>query len=394
MEELRRRLDVLAQEIERLRSGEEEAELTEAERRTLAVAPSAAAVYRKRQGVSFAGYGEMLYERYDQSIESGARDPRAARLDFLRLILYSGYRFNERFLLNSEIELEHSNEASVEFAYVDFRLNDFATLRGGLVLLPMGLVNEFHEPTVFIGSRRPETETRILPSTWRENGFGLLGARGPVSYRAYVVNGLDAAGFNSDGLRGGRQKGARAQAADMAIVARADVTPTAGVFVGGSIYSGQSDQDQFMADGSPIDVATTIGEVHGQAQLRGLDVRALYARASLGGVAGLNAALGLTGDTGVGSAMSGGYTQVGYNVLNRRGTAVELTPFYRFERVNTHAEVPEGFLIDPSRKIEFQTLGLELRPVTGVVVKADYQWISNDARTGRNQFNVVLGYAF
>lgn len=394
LDELRRRIDVLAQELERLRSGEAEEELTEDQWRALGLAPSAAATYRKRQGVSFAGYGEMLYENYAADLESGVRDPKGSQLDFLRLILYSGYRFNDRFIFNSEIELEHSNEVSVEFAYIDYRMNDLLALRGGMLLLPMGLVNEFHEPTVFFGARRPETETRILPSTWRENGFGALGSSGRVSYRAYVVNGLNATGFTADGLRGGRQKGARARVSDLAVVGRVDVTVTPGIFVGGSAYSGGSGQDQFAVDGRVLDVGTTIAELHGQAQLRGFDVRALYARAALDDVAALNAARGLSDSNGIGSTMQGGYAQVGYNVLAARTPDVALTPFYRYERVNTHAEVPAGYLVDPAKRLTFQTLGLELRPVHGVVVKTDYQWTSNRAETGRNQFNISLGYAF
>jgi hypothetical protein len=263
-----------------------------------------------------------------------------------------------------------------------------------MVLLPMGLVNEFHEPNVFLGARRPETETRIVPSTWRENGFGVLGSSGRVSYRAYVVNGLNAAGFTADGLRGGRQKGARALAEDLALTGRVDFAVTPGVVVGGSLYTGGSGQDQFEVDGRSLGVGTTVTELHGQAQLRGFDVRGLFAHASLDDVAELNAARGLTGASTIGSTMRGGYAQVGYNVLATRTPALALTPYYRYERVNTHAEVPAGYLADPAKRLTFQTLGVELRPVHGVVVKADYQWTSNRADTGRNQFNIALGYAF
>jgi hypothetical protein len=368
IEELRRRLDVLAREVEQLRSGEEqEPELSEVQRRAAGVAPSAAAVYRKKQGVSFAGYGEAVYQNSEQV---------AARFDLLRAVLYAGYRFNDRFLFNSEVEFEHGGEeVGVEFAYLDYRVRNDLTLRGGLVLLPMGLINEFHEPTVFLGALRPETERRILPATWRENGFGVLGARGPVSYRAYAVTGMNAEGFSASGIRGGRQNGIEALAEDFAFVGRVDVTPVNGVFVGGSLYAGNSGQKQF----ADVNVGTTIGEVHGQAQIRGWDARALYARVSLDDVAALNAARDLTGPSAIPGTMQGGYAQLGYNVLNTRSTSVALTPFFRFERVST------------ATSADYRTLGVELRPTTGVVVKTDYQWLSG---SGRNQFNVALGYAF
>src|SRR5688572_29576264 len=205
VEELRRRLEILAAEVEKLRSGEPETiELSDERRRALGVAPSAAATYRRKtEGVTFAGYGEMLLENFKAENESGAAGALTTRLDFLRAVLYTGYRFNDRFLFNSEIEVEHGNEIFVEFAYIDYLISDNLSVRGGLLLAPLGLVNEFHEPNVFIGSKRPETEQRILPTTWRENGAGLLASFGRVSARAYLINGLNASGFTSAGVRGG-----------------------------------------------------------------------------------------------------------------------------------------------------------------------------------------------
>lgn len=394
LQELKRQLDALAAEVEQLRSGEEEQPLTDERRRALGLAPSASATYRKKQGVSLAGYGEMLYERYDQQLESGARSPRAAQLDFLRLVLYSGYRFGDRFLFNSEIELEHTNEVSVEFAYVDYMVNDHVTLRAGLLLVPLGLVNEFHEPTVFVGSRRSETETRIIPSTWRENGAGVLGTAGPVSFRAYLLNGLNAGGFSSDGLRGGRQKGARAKAADLAVAARLDYTLVPGIFIGGAIYRDGADQDQYASDARDADVKTTIGEAHAQAQLRGLDVRGLFARAAVGEAGRLNQARGLTGNRSISESMHGGFVQLGYNLLALRTNRMWLTPYYRFEAVDTQESIAAGFVADLSKRGTFHTVGVEFRPIYNVVLKADYQPTSNKAAVGRTQFNINLGYAF
>src|SRR5688500_16367486 len=217
VEELRRRLEVLAAEVEQLRSGETpELPLSDERRRALGLAPSAAATYRRAtEGVSFAGYGEMLLENFASENESGGANAPTTRLDFLRAILYAGYRFNDKFVFNSEIEVEHAGEIFVEFAYVDYLVRENLSIRGGLLLLPLGLVNEFHEPTVFLGSKRSETEQRILPSTWRENGAGILGSAGAISYRAVVVNGLNASGFTSAGLRGGRQRGIQARAANL-----------------------------------------------------------------------------------------------------------------------------------------------------------------------------------
>ena len=388
VQELERRIELLAEEVERLRSGEAERDVTIEQARALGLAPSAAATYRQAAGVSIAGYGEMLYENY-------ASD-RTTQFDFLRAILYAGYRFSDKFLFNSEIEVEHAKEIFVEFAYVDYLATENFGVRAGMLLIPMGLVNEFHEPTVFIGAERPVTEQSIIPSTWRENGGGVYFAGERVAARAYVVNGLNGSAFSSSGVRGGRQKGARAKAENLAITGRVDITPTPGVFFGASFYRGGSGQGDVAIDEVNYPVTTSIFDLHGQAQVRGVDIRALYAQAQLDDTAELNQALGLTGANGVGETMRGGYVQAGYDVLSQVSEAggVGLTPYIRYERVDTHAAVVAGFTRNPSRNNTYTTFGVELKPVAGIVVKADHMWVNNAAESGVNQFNLSVGYAF
>ena len=394
--ELERRLDVLAEELERLRSGEEHVELTEEEARALGLAPSAAATYERGQGVSIAGYGEMLYENFAGRTEGGAPTGRTTQLDYLRAIIYAGYRFNDKFLFNSEIEVEHADEVFVEFAYVDYLVHENFGIRGGMLLVPMGLVNEFHEPTVFMGAERPVTERVIIPSTWRENGAGVYGSVDRVAFRAYVINGLDGQEFSSGGLRRGRQKGSKAKASDMAFTGRVDITPTLGVFVGTGLYRGGSGHGEITLGDRALDVPTTIFDVHGQAQIRGFDVRGLYARASIGDAAELNMALGKTGTSAIAESMYGGYVQLGYNVLSQLAEAgdVALTPYLRLEKVDTQGTVPVGFTQSLSSDNTYTTIGVELKPIPQVVLKIDHMWVSNGADTGVNQFNVALGYAF
>lgn len=396
IDELERRIEVLAAEVEQLRSGEApQIELTDERRRALGLAPSAAATYRRAtQGVSFAGYGEMLLENFASENEAGGRGAPTTRLDFLRAILYAGYRFNDKFLFNSEIEVEHGNEIWVEFAYVDYLANEHLTLRSGMLLLPLGLTNEFHEPTVYLGARRPETEQRIIPSTWRENGAGVLGSAGMVNFRVYVTNGLRGAGFTSAGLRGGRQRGSNALAANLALSGRVDLTPVPGVFGGVAFYHGGSGQEQVVLDGSRLDVGTTVVEVHGQAQLRGWDVRALFAEASIDGAGTVSRALRLPVAAPLADTMRGGYLQAGYNVLSQVATDLAITPYIRYEHVDTQHRIPAGFTKDRSRDGTFRTLGVEIKPIGNIVIKTDYQWVSNAANTGRSQFNINLGYVF
>ncbi len=397
VEELSRRLDLLAEEVERLRSGEEPSTaLSPADARAIGLAPSAAATYGRGQGVSIAGYGEMLYENFAGENEAGLATGKGTQFDFLRAIIYAGYRFNDKFLFNSEIEVEHADEVFVEFAYVDYQAHEHFGVRGGMLLIPMGLVNEFHEPTVFLGAERPVTENRIIPSTWRENGGGVYGSFDRVAFRAYVVNGFNGTSFSSGGVRGGRQKGGKAKASNMAFTGRVDVTPTPGVFLGASVYTGGSGQGDIVVEDAELDVRTTIVDVHGQVQIRGVDVRGLFAQATLDDVAELNQALGLSGSSGVAERMRGGYLQMGYNLLSQTAAAggVALTPYVRYEQVDTQDRMPAGFGRSLATDNTFTTLGVELKPISNVVVKVDHAWVTNDADSGINQFNINMGYAF
>ena len=393
--ELERRIDVLAEEIERLRSGEDERPDVD-EARRLGLAPSASATYAIDRGVSIAGYGEMLLENFADMNQGGSPTGKTTQFDYLRAILYAGYRFSDKFLFNSEIEVEHAKEIFVEFAYVDYQATENFGLRGGMLLVPMGLVNEFHEPTVFMGAERPVTENKVIPSTWRENGGGFYGAFDQVSFRAYVLNGFNGSSFSSGGLRGGRQKGGKAKSTSLAFTGRLDVTPTPGAFFGASFYTGDSGQGEIVVDGTEYGIGTTIFDLHGQAQVRGLDLRALFARASLSDAARLNQALGKTGSSGVGEGLQGAYIQLGYDLLSQVAGAggVGLTPYVRYEQVDTQARMPAGFERSLSTDNTYFTFGIELKPNPGVVLKVDHAWVSNDANSGVNQFNINLGYAF
>lgn len=402
--ELERRLELLAAELERLDLGGAATAAaqpaTPAEGGEHGFAPAASKIYRTEQGLSIGGYGEMLYERFDSELDDGTEATATDQLDFLRAILYFGYKFNDRILFNSEIEVEHASsgeegEVSLEFGYLDFLLRPEVNVRAGLLLVPMGFVNELHEPPVFLGARRPDVEQRLIPTTWRENGFGLFGDLGPFTYRSYLVNGFDASGFSASGVRGGRQKGSEALAENFAWVGRVDYTGTPGLLVGGSLYTGNSGQGLVAPGGGALGVGTTIYEGHLEWTYRGFELRALGVRTQLDDVAGLNQALGLTGDDGVGEEQEGYYVQLGYDLFSRfpKGE-MSLIPYARWESFDTQAEVPAGFLRDPARDVESLTLGLAFKPLDQVIVKADYQDYDNGAGTALDQFNVAIGYLF
>ena len=374
------KIGILAAEIERLRLGEVAPTATV---RRYGLGPAASKVYSGGEGVSLGGYGEMLY--HNILGESGD-----ARFDFYRAILYAGYKFNEHFVLNTEIEFEHIKEVVLEFAYLDFLWRDQLNLRAGLVLVPMGLINELHEPTTYLGALRPESERRILPSTWRENGIGVFGQVADFQYRAYLLSGFNAAGFSAAGLRGGRQKGAKALNDDWGGVLRVDWLGVDGVTVGGSAYYGGADQAQFA-----FNVSNLLYEVHADIDLRGWKVRGLYTGARVWGAGRLNAALGLTGADAVGKSMHGGYVQFGYDILRPFDSGdVALIPYLRFEKLDTQAAVTAAYERDPARRETIISVGASFLPMPQIVVKAEYQQSYDGANTRRNTFNSVVGYIF
>ncbi len=396
--ELERRIDLLAAELETTRTGGAAGgEAPPAGAKGLA--PAASKVYGVARGVSIGGYGEALFERFSDETQSGAPAGRTDQFDFLRQILYVGYKFDDKVLFNSEIEFEHAStgkggEVSVEFAYVELAPSPKLGLRAGMLLVPMGFLNELHEPPIFHGAKRPEVESAIVPSTWRENGAGFFGEAGPLQWRAYVVAGLSSAGFTSAGIRGGRQSGARSRAEDFALTARADFTGVPGLLVGASIFSGQTGHG-VIQDGRAISGRLTLFDLHGQYERRGLQLRALYARGSLDDVTAINRKNGLTGNKSVGEGQYGWYVQAAYDVLTLgSGRRWSLTPFARYEKLDTQDGVPVGFGEDPATERNLLTVGVGVKPVTNVVFKADWARQRNAARSGVNQFNLALGYLF
>lgn len=405
--ELERKVDLLTKEIESMKLGEASEPVAEASGSVPGFAPAASKVYRARPSkVAIGGYGEMTYQNYDKRKQDNTAAGTRDEANFLRAILYVGYKFNDRILFNSELEIENGStgkgrgEVSVEQAYVDFRLRDEIGVRAGTLLVPMGLQNEIHEPTTFHGVQRTSVERNIIPSTWRENGVGVFGDLGPVSYRSYLVTGLQSttntgvSGFTSStGLRSGRSSGAKSYAEDFASVTRVDYKPLAGVLVGGSFYVGQADQS-LVANSVPV----SMWEGHLKAEYRGAELRALYAEGRVGNADLVNITNGYTSaaKTSVGSKLFGGYVEGAYDVLSlmKDNKGQYLAPFFRYERYDTQADTPSAFAKNPANSRVEYTAGLTYKPIQQVAVKADFQWMKNQARTGVNQWNMGLAYIF
>jgi hypothetical protein len=397
VKKLERKTDVLSQEVEKLRTNLSIPE--EAKYKSMyGLGPAASKIYQVGRGLSIGGYGEANYSGKVSDKGSSKNDA-----DMERLVLYAGYKFTDNILFNSEIEYEHATtgegdeekgEVSVEFAALDFFIDPMANIRAGLVLMPMGFINQIHEPPFFYGNNRPEVERRIIPSTWREMGVGLFGQITPeLTYTAYLVNGLNADEFTSSGIREGRGNGSQAKAETFGTVARVDYAPQAvpGLSVGGSAYVGEAGQNDTFVGQKP-DVLTQLYEAHAQWKYRGLEWRALGSWGHIGDAAILSAAKGET----IGSENYGWYTEVGYDILPLfiPDTAQYLAPFFRYEQFDTIAKVPVGFLDNGNMDRKIFQVGLQYKPIPNVVIKADYRNISSKTGSVSDDFNLGLGFIF
>ncbi|MGV3525137.1 MAG: hypothetical protein ACO1RX_12975 [Candidatus Sericytochromatia bacterium] len=143
---------------------------------------------------------------------------RAAFFDQHRLILQVSSLLHERLFFNTEIEFEHGaiigfgandGELKIEQATLDYKIDDWAILRTGVVLIPVGRLNILHDSDFRDTTVRPLFTHVIVPSTWMETGAGFYGTLFPddyweINYETYIVQGLTDNLADGNGLRGAR----------------------------------------------------------------------------------------------------------------------------------------------------------------------------------------------
>ncbi len=407
--EMERKVDALTQELEKLKLGDA-SESPASSGAQPGFGPSASKIYAARPDkISLGGYGEFQYLAPSRRKQNGDDSGLKKTSDLRRFVIYTGYKFNDWILFNSEFEVEHAGtgqadenrgEIGVEQAYIEFRPWKEFGARVGHVIVPLGIVNEVHEPTAFHGVNRPSVETYILPSTWHQNGIGLFGEAGPFSYRTYALQSLTATkttdpasdGFSgANGILGSNTEGARSPSDDLAWASRLDAALAPGVKAGAGLYLARADRG---SSGAAAPVA--LWETHAEAQWRGAAVKALYAEGTIGGAADLNAAQGFTGNQSIGRRLFGGYAEASFDLLTliRDPKGQSLSPFARYERYDTQWRVPAAYTKDPANSRVEYTVGLTYKPVSQVVLKLDQQWKRNQAHTGVNQWNFGVGYIF
>ena len=341
------------------------------------------------RGLSIGGYGEITYNNVD-----GSSTP--AEIDVQRLVMLFAYKFDDRTSFVTEIEFEHVKEVYVEQAFINYSLVEGLNLRGGLMLVPMGIVNEYHEPTTFNGVERPSLDNKIVPTTWREMGIGVSGRVNSASirYQAYLMNGFlsydDSHKLRgSDGLRKGRQKGAESVGSDTNFAGRVEYYGLSNFKLGVSYYAGNTQ--------------TTIPELSNTQiglSMFGLDYRYVNGRLSSRGqyiTASLSdtEAYNLAGTTDIGSAMGGYYIEGAYNLLPVENSQ-KLDIFLRYENFNTHQKTSGALIANDAFHRSETTFGLSYHLARGAVFKADYQTKGTavEGSDAIGQFNIGLGVFF
>jgi hypothetical protein len=349
------------------------------------------------ESTTVGGYGEVHYNN-----PSGPDSP--GIINVARFVVFLSHQFNEKIAFRSEVEVEdtkiaagHDNagEVSVEQVYLDYQLSPAATVRAGLLLAPIGIINETHEPTTFNGVDRPAFDHDVLPTTWRDLGVGMVGNLGSsgLSYRAYLVNGLVASGFTADeGIRSGRQEGQLASFANPSLTGRLEWARP-GLRVGGSFwYGGSAAQDPALGTGT-FDNAVALVSADARYDVGPFMFRGVVANISIADAEAINAAF----TSQVGSRIAGGYLEGAYDILSALApqSAQRLNAFIRHERYNTQAGVPNGVTRDDARARRVTTFGLTYKPLYNVAFKGDYQLLRNRAGVGENEvFSLGLGYQF
>lgn len=400
-QEFQRRQEILTTEIRKVR---EQMVLPEEPKykSQYGMGPAASKVYGVQRGLSIGGYGQGWYTNLVD--DQGPNDH--SRFDLQRVILYTGYKFSDRLVFNSELEVEHAStglggEVSMEFAQIDYLANPHYNFRMGLLLIPMGFINEVHEPVFYHGNERPETERQIIPTTWRENGVGAFGQiNDRWTYRAYVVNSGRSSTLRAANLRGFRQNGAQTFADDFAFVARSDYQVSNQLTLGGSIFSGDGGQrEDFRLRNNTVlrpDAALTLREAHVQYRNRGLEIRALSANGHIGNAAVLSDSEARQGRTPISEDVYGYYGELAFDLAtlfdHRRN--IYLAPFFRYERFDTQYRVPRGFAADKIRDVELRTTGIDYKPHPQVVFKLDHRNFSLGRATRADELNLGFGYIF
>ena len=349
-------------------------------------------------GINLFGYAELSYMRPRNDIASTTATAGRGVLGF-------GYRFNETTRMAAELEVENAvasssdqGEVAFEQLYLEHDFNPSLSAKAGLFLLPVGILNESHEPTRYFGVFRNQVETAIIPTTWRELGLGVQGTTAEgLRWNAGLTTSFDLAKWDpasSEGLESPlgaiHQEGQLAHASSLGGYGALNYNGIPGLNLGGSVFHGGVGQHQpgFAAN----DASVTLAEAHARWQPGRWDLSALVAEGQFRGVSDLNTTFAGQ-PTPVPDRFGGWYAQAAYRLWQQGEQS--LWPFARYERLNTarsYSGLPEGLAPATQPDTRTVTVGASYYLHPQVVFKADYQRFLNDANLDR--VNLGVGFDF
>jgi hypothetical protein len=375
-------------------------------------AVASAAPAASEPATTVSSYGEIGYTRPSKAAED-------TNVNVGRAVIFVGHRFDDSTKMVGEFEWENaitsasdSGEAEIEQLYVEHAFANGWRGTAGLYLMPAGLVNQNHEPTAYYGLFRPDVDTKIIPSTWREAGLGLSGTTAiGLSWEAGLTTAQNLSkwdptsdeGRSRGPLQAIHGEGQFALARDLGVHGALNWRAP-GVLLGASVFTGKIGQQQpgFLGNDSRV----LLWELHARYEISGWDLAAEYARGTIGNTEALNAsflASSTPNPTLVPALFYGGYVQAAYRLW--QGQRYRLIPFVRYEILNTAADYgaltgSDRALVQPDEQI--WTLGASLFVGDGVVLKADYRRYRNDQLpspippgfTKGNSLNLGVGYSF
>lgn len=326
---------------------------------------------------SVGGYGEMHY--------TASNTGNDAEVDFHRYVLFLNHEFNDRIRMFSELELEHSlagegknGEVELEQAFVEFDLDKDGEhqARAGLFLIPVGILNETHEPPTFFGVERNPIESQIIPTTWWEGGAGYSGQLGNGFKTDLAVHSglnVDTSGSNAYKIRNGRQKVSEAESNDGAVTGRLTWSGMPGVKLAATA---QYQED--IAQGNDTDTASaTLLETHADIRKGPWGLRALYARWDVDG----DKAASFGRDE-----QFGWYVEPSYRFDTNVG---EFGVFGRYNQYDTSVNATTDTVVNQV------DVGLNYWPHPDVVLKGDVAFVDNAEGTEDDELlNLGVGFQF
>jgi hypothetical protein len=330
---------------------------------------------------SWGGYGELHYNNLEGQ-GPGVSDTK--KVDFHRFVLYFGHEFRDDLRFFSEFELEHAlvkdigdstttengpGEVELEQAYIQYDFNETTQITSGLFLMPIGILNETHEPDTFYGVERNTVEKNIIPSTWWEAGVMVTKELKPgLTLDVALTSGLESKA-SSYKPRDGRQKVASAAADSLATIGRLKYTAIPGLELAASLFM-QTDYCQGAVVGCG---SATAFETHAVYKKDKFQLRALYAGWNIDGDAVKTAGA---------DKQNGYYLEPAYRFNDKWGA------FVRYETYDNK----DGSSADT--EVEARSIGFNYWIDPTVVAKFDYVDQSKANNGDSDGINIGIGYSF